>query len=120
MGRKRIPEDRLFDLQNKLAMFPARSSDRKRIVHDFADLYGVSVKGVYRALQKYRNPQKMKRSDAGVPRGLPKEELEKYCQIIAALKLKSTNKKGHHLSTAEAIRILEFGVESPDGIIKAT
>ena len=45
--------------------------------------------------------------------------LERYCEIIAALKVRTTNGKGRHLSTVQAIRILEeHGVETPDGHIQ--
>ena len=51
---------------------------------------------------------------------LPTDQLERYCEVIAALKLRSTNKKGRHLSTTEAIRLLEtYGVETPDGFVQA-
>jgi hypothetical protein len=46
--------------------------------------------------------------------------MERYCQIIAAMKLRTLNKKGHHLSTEEAIRLLEnVGVEISQGLVKA-
>lgn len=119
MGRKRIPEDRLIELQNKLCLFPARSPEKKLIIQDFADLYGVSSSTVYRALRGLRNPRGLKRADAGMPRRFEQAQLEKYIQIIAALKVGSMNQKGHHLSTSEAIRVLEYGVETPNGIVKA-
>jgi hypothetical protein len=34
---------------------------------------------------------------------VPVAELERWCEIIAALKLRTTNKKGRHLSTARAL-----------------
>ena len=41
-------------------------------------------------------------------------------QVIAALKLRTTNKQGRHLSTAEAIRLLEVhGVDTPSGFLQA-
>jgi hypothetical protein len=51
---------------------------------------------------------------------LPQDKLEYYCELIAAIKVRTSNKKGRHLSTGEAIRLIEeFGVETPDGLIKA-
>ena len=42
-----------------------------------------------------------------------------YCELIAALKVRTSNKKGRHLSTGETIQLIEeFGVETPDGLIK--
>ena len=41
--------------------------------------------------------------------------MERYAEIVAALKIRTTNKKGRDLSTARAIRLLEEdGVETPD------
>ena len=119
MARKRIPDERLIDLLNKLNFFPGRSSDRKNIIQDFAKLYGVSPNTVYSSLREIRKPKTLRRSDAGNPRSIDIKELEKYCQIIAALKIRSMNKKGHHLSTSEAIRLIEYGVETPGGIVTA-
>ena len=46
--------------------------------------------------------------------------MEYYCELIAAIKVRTSNKKGRHLSTGEAIRLIEeFGIETPDGLIKA-
>src|SRR5260370_21087838 len=46
--------------------------------------------------------------------------MEYYCELIAAIKVRTSNKKGRHLSTGEAIRLIEeFGVETPDGLVKA-
>jgi len=46
--------------------------------------------------------------------------LERYCEIIAALKVRTTNGKGRHLSTGRAIALLEeHGVETPDGLVRA-
>jgi hypothetical protein len=46
--------------------------------------------------------------------------MEYYWELIAAIKVRTSNKKGRHLSTGEAIRLIEeFGVETPDGLAKA-
>jgi hypothetical protein len=46
--------------------------------------------------------------------------LERYCELIAAIKVRTSNKKQRHLSTGEAIRLLEeFGLETPDGFVQA-
>ena len=45
--------------------------------------------------------------------------MEYYCELIAAIKVRTSNKKGRHLSTGEAIRLIEeFGIETPDGLTK--
>jgi hypothetical protein len=51
----------------------------------------------------------------------PKIKLRRicYCELIAALKVRTSNKKGRHLSTGETIQLIEeFGVETSDGLIK--
>jgi hypothetical protein len=46
--------------------------------------------------------------------------MEYYCELIAALKVRTSNKKARHLSTGEAIRLIEeFRVETPGGLSKA-
>jgi len=51
---------------------------------------------------------------------LPAEQLEHYCELIAAIKVRTSNKKGRHLSTAESIRLIEtFGIDTPDGHVQA-
>jgi hypothetical protein len=62
----------------------------------------------------------LQRADCGVPRILPQSAFERFCEVIAALKLRTSNKKGRHLSTVQAIRLLEeHGVETPDGLLRA-
>ena len=47
-------------------------------------------------------------------------DLEHYCELIAALKLRTTNRAGRHLSTGRAIQLLEeFGVETAQGLVRA-
>jgi len=75
---------------------------------------------VYRALQRRPSPRAVRRVDRGIPKVLPADQLERYGEVIAALKLRTTNQKGRHLSTAEAIRLLEvYGVETPHGFLQA-
>lgn len=51
---------------------------------------------------------------------MPRAELERYCELIAALKLRTTNKNGRHLSTRRAIELLEdYGVETTEGLVQA-
>ncbi|MEG3991253.1 hypothetical protein QUA13_29725 [Microcoleus sp. S28C3] len=56
------------------------------------------------------------RADRGEPRVVPKATLERYCEVIAAIKVRTSNRKRRHLSTGEAIRLLEErGIHTPDG-----
>ncbi|NDY71841.1 hypothetical protein DO021_07180 [Desulfobacter hydrogenophilus] len=119
MPQKRIPEERLFELINPIEPLPFRSSERKKTIIEFADLYGVSINTVYRRLRERKKPKSLRRSDYGNPRSIEKKDLKKYCEVIAAIKIKSSNRKGHRLSTAEIIRILEIhGVDTPYGYLK--
>lgn len=82
-------------------------------------MYGVSTITVYRALHVFQKPRAAHRADHGKPRLLPQAELERYCELIAALKLRTTNKQGRHLSTARAIELMEdYGVETAQGLVK--
>jgi hypothetical protein len=60
-----------------------------------------------------------RRADRGQPRKLSLAGAERYCEIIAALKLRTSNKKGRHVSTARAIELMtQHGVETPEGLVK--
>ena len=115
-----IPVDSLLQLRQRLDHLPPKSPERAAQVAAVAQVYGVSSATVYRALQTFPKPRAMHRADRGTPRVLPKAELERYCELIAALKLRTTNKQGRHLSTQRAIEILEqYGVETAQGLIRA-
>ncbi|CDN10655.1 putative integrase protein [Richelia intracellularis] len=51
---------------------------------------------------------------------MPKATLERYWEVIAALKIRTCNAKGRHLSTVQAIRLLEeHGIHTPSGHLQA-
>ena len=117
--RKAIPVDSLLQLRQRLDRLLHKSPQRAAQVEAMADLYGVSKTTVYRALQVLQKPHAVHRADHGKPRLLPQFELERYCELIAALKLRTTNKAGRHLSTRRAIELLEeHGVETIQGLVK--
>lgn len=117
---KPLPADTLVMLHNKLASLPARSPERKLIVEEAADFHGVSIATIYRSLRKYNKLSVLTRDDYNKPRLIQYEEMKKYCQLIAALKLRTTNKQDRHLSNAACIRILEeYGIETDQGLVKA-
>ncbi len=121
MGDKKIPSEALGGLRNQLNILPARSPERRVIMKETADLYGVSEATLYRALRGHNRPKTLRRSDCGQTRVLSIEEMEFYCEIIAAMKIRTSNKQGRNLSTVQAIRLLEeFGVETPKGFIQAS
>ena len=120
MSRKSLPVEALAELRQRLHTLPSRSPERRRLIQETAHLYGVSEHTLYRALRTFRRPQPLRRSDVGEPRVLPKTTLERYCEVIAALKIRTSNQKGRHLSTCEALRLLEnYGIETPDGLVQA-
>lgn len=117
---KLIPTDSLIQLRERLDRLPSKSPERSIQIMEMAKLYGVSCATVYRALDRINKPRLVHRSDYGRPRVLPAQELEQLCELVAALKLRTTNKNGRHLSTGRAIELLEeFGVQTNQGLIKA-
>lgn len=117
---KQIPYDSLLQLRQRLDHLPRKSSERTNQITTVAILYGVSVATVYRALSVINRPRAAHRADHGKPRLLPQAELERYCELVAALKLRTTNKNGRHLSTKRCIELLEdYGVETMQGLVKA-
>jgi len=116
-----IPAEALMDLRRRLATLPPRSPERRRLMHETARLYGVSEQTLYRVLSQQGKPHAVtRRTDRGLPRVLPKGDLDRYLELIAAVKLRTTNRKGRHLSTGEAIRLLEdYGLETPEGRVQA-
>lgn len=120
MARKAIPAEALVDLRRRLSPLPPRAPERRRLMQETAALYGVSEQTLYRAVQQHSKPRAVNRSDRGEPRVLPKTELERYLELVAAVKLRTSNLKGRHLSTTEAIRLLEtYGLETAEGLIQA-
>lgn len=114
-----IPIETLLALRIRLAALPPRSGVRREEVNRIAELFCVSPSTVYRGLKSLRQPKGLRRADRGKPRGLPENEMARYCEIIAALKMRTSNKKGRHLSTNRTIELLEeHGVETPDGHVQ--
>jgi hypothetical protein len=120
MPRKAISPEALLDLQRQLGAFPPRSSQRRRLIQAASTFYGVSEPTLYRLLRQRRHPRAVGRADRGSPRVLPQAELERYLELIAAFKVRTSNRKGRHLSTSEAIRLLEdYGLHTPEGHVQA-
>ena len=120
MSRQAISAEALIDLRRQLSTLPPRSTERRRLIQDASTLYGVSEPTLYRLLRQRQQPQSIGRSDRGSPRVLPKADLEHYLELIAALKVRTSNRKSRHLSTSEAIRLLEdYGLDTPEGHVQA-
>jgi hypothetical protein len=119
VSAKRIAVEVLIDLRRRLDRLPARSAERRDIVRQAAELYGISESTLYRQLEKLYRPKALRRADHGVPRVLSKVQMMRYCEVIAALKIRTMNKRGRHISTVRAIEVLEGqGIETPDGLVK--
>ncbi len=113
-----MPVEALINLQQRLDTFPRRSPERRGLVKSTAHSYGISDSNLYRKLRE-RQRTAAHRSDYGKPRGLSITEMKRYCEIIAAMKIRTLNKKGRHISTGRAIELLEeHGVHTPDGFVK--
>ena len=116
---KTIPTEQIISLYNKLAALSPKDSDRQRFIAHFANSFGVSHSTVRRQLRQHVPFGKTVRADKNKPRHLSQEEMLLYCRLIAALKMRTSNKKKSHLSTQSCIRLLEeHGVETPQGFVK--
>ncbi len=119
MPRKTIAAEALIDLTRRLVVLPVRSHERRLMIAEAAQVFGVSEPTLYRALAERSRPRALRRADRGKPRALSAEQMERYCELIAAIKVRTTNKKDRHLSTAEAIRLIEtHGIDTPDGHVQ--
>ncbi len=117
---KPLPVEALLALRQRLDDLPPRAPERKVLVQGTATLYGVSPATVYRALRHFHQPKAVGRADRGQSRRLPTAEMERYCELVAALKVRTTNRQGRHLSTARALELLEqYGVETPEELVQS-
>src|SRR3546814_4548974 len=116
---KRPPGEALIDLRRRLSLLPPRDPGRTEIIARAAEAYGISIWTLYRALRELNRPKSVRRSDHGATRVAPQAEMERYAEIVAALKIRTTNKKGRHVSTARALAFLNTdGVSTPEGLVK--
>lgn len=114
-----VPIEALATLRRRLAALPARHCDRRLLMDSTAQLYAVSRATLYRLLREDRRPKDAYRSDRGCTRAMPADEIERLCEIIAAMKIRTTNRKGWHLSTIRVLELLEkHGVDTPNGFVK--
>ena len=119
MPRKRLPFEVLIALQNQLDALSPRNAKRKQLIEETCESYGVSASTVRRLLRNHQLPYLALRSDYNQPRCIPEADMRRYCELIAALKLRTTNKKGRHLSTRACINLLtKHGIETSEGLIK--
>ena len=104
---RQIPAETLVSLRQRLDALPVRCRERRELVESTARLFGVSDDTLYRALRRRVHVSSNHRADRGKPRKLSVAEMERYCEVIAAFKVRTLNKKGRHVSTKRAVEILE-------------
>ncbi|MDE2988518.1 MAG: IS481 family transposase [Chloroflexota bacterium] len=115
-----MPMETVMGLHRRLAALPRRDPGRRAEVSRIAELFGVSASTVYRALASVHRPKDLRRADRGRPRATDAAQMNRYCTIVAALKVRTTNGQGRKLSTARAIELLEdYGVQTPEGLVQA-
>ncbi len=120
VSRILIPADALISLRQRLDSLPNRCQERRLLIEETAEFYCVSLDTIYRALRDMERPRQNRRSDCGKPRKLSAPDMSMYCEIVAAMKIRTNNSQGHHLSTARVIELLEeYGVETPQGLVQA-
>ncbi len=117
---ERPPGEALVDIRRRLPLLLPRDPGRVEIVTRAADAYGVSIWTLYRALRELNHPKSVRRADHGTSRIAPQSEMETYAEIITVLKIRTANRKGRHISTARAIKLLEEDglVRAPPGLLK--
>ena len=107
-----VPAEALSALRRRLVALPARHPERRVLIASTAQLYAISRASLYRLLRGDRRPKDAHRADRGRPRAMLPAEIERWCEIIAATKIRTTNKKGRHLSTIRTLQLLvEHGVD---------
>lgn len=105
----KIPLEILYRLDEKITNLPNNGKLRHTLIQEVAEYYQLSETTVYRQLKKLMlHPcKRITRKDKGHSRIIKDNELHYYCQLIAAMKIRSINGKKHMLSTARCIQFLE-------------
>jgi hypothetical protein len=67
MPKKQLMAEALIDLHRRLNTLPTRSHERRMIMQETANLYGVSEQTLYRALTQRARLRALRRSDRGTP-----------------------------------------------------
>ena len=115
-----VPIEAIVTLRRRLAALPARHPERQPLMASTAELYDISRATLYRLLRGERRPKDAHRADRGQSRTMPDGEIEWWCEVVAAMKSRTTNRQGRRLSTKRILEIVtEHGVETPDrGLVK--
>ena len=118
----KIPLEILYRLDEKITNLPHNGKLRRELVNEVALRYQLSETTVYRQLKKLMlHPKaRLTRKDRGCSRIIKDDELHYYCQLIAAMKIRSMNGNKHVISTQRCIQFIENdGVLIKNRIIKA-
>ena len=99
-----VPVEALAALRRRLSTLPGRHPERGILMQSTARLYAISRATLYRLLRGERRPKDAHRTDHGRPRSMPAPEIQRWCEIVAAMKVRTTNKKGRHLSTVRTLQ----------------
>jgi len=92
MPLKAVPAEALLDLRRRLHTLASHSAARRRLVQETAALYGISESTLYRRLRAGGQLRPAQRQDRGVPKVLPEAQLVRYCELVAAIKIRTSNK----------------------------
>ena len=98
-----MPVEALATLRRRLAALPARHPERGVLLKSTAQLYAVSRATLYRLLRGDRRPKDAHRADRGRPRSMPAPEIERWCEIVAAMKIRTWKASHQHRSAAKAV-----------------
>lgn len=116
---KQLATEVLIGLHEKLTGMTPRAPSRRDLITETAGAYGISVSTLYRQLKLLYKPKSLRRKDHGRPRSISPNDLMRYCEIIAALKIRTLNRNGRHISTVGAINLLETeGIHSDYGFVR--
>ena len=86
---RRPPGEALVDLRRRLSLLAPRDPARTELIARMAQAYGMSVSGIYRSLRELTRPKPVRRKDHGTTRTVTQAEMERYAEIVAALKRSS-------------------------------
>lgn len=105
----KIPLEVLYRLDEQITNLPNQGKLRRELIQEVALRYQLSDSTIYRQLKSLmlHPSERVVRKDKGCPKITKEKELYHYCQLIAAMKIRSMNGKKHILSTAHCIKFLE-------------
>ncbi len=116
---KQLPHEQLIILHNQISVYSTRDAMRRKLITEFAQTFDISIATVRRQLKVCTTLSCNRRIDFNKPRIISADIMQYYCKLIAALKLRTSNKKGRHLSTIRCIKILEeHGIETDGKLVK--